>query len=515
MMIVVVRFSIFCLCFALPVRTFQECPVSLSVPTRLNAPKSMSHRLALNQELQVSISQELPALKTDSPVTNSTDDNWGTGTLTGTIGLIAGTAVGGGFLGLPFYTAKLGFMKSSALLIGTWIYLNVQARVFADVCLKSMRRNKAQNVSIYSIALETLGVRSAQFFSLCFFFLMNATLVAQIAKAGDVLHTAFPISSMIGSVLTSTLVAAFVFLSNGQIIEKVNSLLTFALVSAFVLLMGKSVPLILPQNLILTPSSTSGLVPCFLAFPVLLQLLKFHEVIPIVCNRLAGDTKKVRKSFVLGSLVPLTMMLGWNMVACGLVTPGSSAVDPLKILLQSSSVGSIVSVLAFTAILTTTIAGYLSLEQFFRDMFLGPKVETLSVNEEAATPDESGGSSTESSSPQFARAFQKFRAYLFDENQAKLSICACTVLPSLLIAMIGPGAFYAAVEFAGAYPGTILFCLAPPAIRIMNISQIKKRQLGIKRLLLLIAICVGPLAVTAHAHVTAVTQSALQLIFHQ
>jgi Tryptophan/tyrosine permease family len=54
--------------------------------------------------------------------------------------LVAGTTVGGGFLGLPHYTAPLGWATSSAMLAASWAYLLANSLLLSTLCCAVMKR---------------------------------------------------------------------------------------------------------------------------------------------------------------------------------------------------------------------------------------------------------------------------------------------------------------------------------------------------------------------------------------
>lgn len=59
-----------------------------------------------------------------------------------------------------------------------------------------------------------------------------------------------------------------------------------------------------------------------------------HPIVPVVCAQLGGDIDRIRKSIILGSLVPLAMFLSWDAVALCLA-PLSGAQDPIDYLMRS------------------------------------------------------------------------------------------------------------------------------------------------------------------------------------
>ncbi|CAM9158142.1 unnamed protein product, partial [Phaeothamnion confervicola] len=361
------------------------------------------------------------------------------GTVLGSAALVAGTAIGGGFLGLPYFTFATGFLPSSAALVACWAFLLVQALAVGELCAGTMQKLKTPRTSVFTMARETLGDAAASILGLAFFFLLSSTLVAQVAKAGSMLSLSAaavtglpPLPQAAGCAAATAALGALVFFARARVVDAVNEALTLGLFACFGMLAAAAAPGVQAANL-LRGSWAPG--PLAAATPVLLQLLVYSEIVPTVSSRLGGDVVKIRTALTLGSIVPLAMCIGWNAIALGLVGPaalaaagGGAGGDPLDVLLTSAAVGSYVRVLALCAVSTTIIGSDLALGLFMDDIFGSGR----------------GGSGIGGTRRWVARAL--------------------TVLPSLAIATSDPNMFYRATSFAGSYPVTVLWCLAPPAM---------------------------------------------------
>eukprot|EP00961_Rhodomonas_salina_P259944 3512895-Rhodomonas_salina.1 len=77
--------------------------------------------------------------------------------MTSAVALIAGTAVGGGFMALPFATAGSGYVPSVCAMTGCWMYLTLIGLVVAELSLRTMAKSGKQTVSIDGIAEGTAG----------------------------------------------------------------------------------------------------------------------------------------------------------------------------------------------------------------------------------------------------------------------------------------------------------------------------------------------------------------------
>ncbi|KAG5178578.1 Tryptophan/tyrosine permease family-domain-containing protein [Tribonema minus] len=426
---------------------------SLCAPVYAFAPASRQHYGLLRHNsfsrgstracLQAS---ELPALDveplqgldaSDEATTNSEQSAQAgnTGNVLTAAALIAGTTIGGGFLGLPYYTAPLGAALSSAMLIGSWAYLLANSLLLAHLCCAVMRETGSPAASVFTVARRTLGRRGARALSAGFFFLLNATLVSQLARAGGVVAGLTGLPHAAACALPCALMAAAVFGAPARAVDGGNAALTAGMMAAFAGVVAVNMAWLLR-------GSSAGAGAAITAVPVVMQLLVYTEMVPLVCERLGGDERRTAAALALGSLPPLLMCLSWSLVALGLVPPAAGAAlkaggDPVNVLLrQGGSMGALVSALAACAITTTVAGSYLALSQFLWDA-LGAR---------------RGGGRREGEGKGQGGA----------RGVSALGVAALTVVPSLLLAVTSPGAFYAAVEFAGAYPVTILWCIGPP-----------------------------------------------------
>ena len=100
--------------------------------------------------------------------------------------LVAGTAIGGGFLALPYTTAPLGFLPSAAGLAVCAALLLVQASVLADVIIDASVES-GEPASLATVSRQAFGPTGARMVASLFAALMVTTLTAQFAKGGELL----------------------------------------------------------------------------------------------------------------------------------------------------------------------------------------------------------------------------------------------------------------------------------------------------------------------------------------
>ena len=296
------------------------------------------------------------------------------------------------------------------------------------------------------------------------------------------------------------------------------------------------------------------------AIPIFLQLLVYTEVVPVICHRLKGDRSKIRRAIAIGSMVPLLMCICWTYVALGLVPLnvlggglGLPVVDPVGVMLmhgssihagkvivvawnlkperpifnpypnlkrsitlpipsQPSFQGSpllarLVLTLAFSAISTTIIGGYLATSQFYLDILSSIRTArnkrhnmssqyitpspytapttvhnniptqyntqtnpTTSFTPSAPTLLDSSLDSTPTSTSPPPLIPPPHTSWHFKSPLSPPTPLLCsrllTVLPPTIIAALGSTSlYYLATAFAGAFPCTMLWGLFPSLTR--------------------------------------------------
>ena len=130
-----------------------------------------------------------PLLRTLHPVLCSASDPLrgpGWADETAAAALVAGTAIGGGFLALPYTTAPLGFLPSSAGLTACAAVLLLQAAVLADVIIDASVES-GEPASLATVSRQAFGPAGARMVASLFAALMITTLTAQFAKGGELL----------------------------------------------------------------------------------------------------------------------------------------------------------------------------------------------------------------------------------------------------------------------------------------------------------------------------------------
>ncbi|CAJ1443389.1 unnamed protein product, partial [Effrenium voratum] len=343
--------------------------------------------------------------------------------------LVTGTAIGGGFLALPYTTAQSGFVPSLLVMVISWALLLFQARLLTDMLAEE---SDGEMVSFQALAERRLGRWGKLTVSALFLLLMMTTLVSQYAEAGKLLSSLTGLPQAPLRTFLALLLATFTWRCAVARTATLNSCLTLGFLLAGTLLFARGLPL--AQWHRLNRSEWSG---CGRCFPTILQLFVYCEVIPTTQSMLRQPCRMKRAIF-LGSALLLVVEAAWSALGLALVPDalGGLRRDPVAVLLgQGGFISSAVLALGLCAVLTTILGTNLALRSFFHENQRGALVYGLAT----------------------------------------------------LVPCIAPGsAFFGAIDFAGAYPVTLLWGVAPLLMALRQRST-KSRPKVAFLLLMLIA----------------------------
>lgn len=349
------------------------------------------------------------------------------GSVSGAILLIAGCCIGAGMLGLPVMTAVAGFKPSFAMFFLSWLFMTTTALMLLEVNLWF-----SDEISIITMANQTLGMAGKVVAWLCFAFLFYALGVAYIAASGELIAAfvreglGISVPNWIGSVCVSLLFGIFVYLGTGAV-DKFNRLLMGGVVISYLLLVVFGLPHIQIEYLKYHDWSAATLM-----LPVMIISFGFHNLIPSLTTYLNRDARRLRFSIVCGSAIPLIIYLIWEWLILGLVPTdnkesflevldkGNLATELLRKTIGSPWVVKAAEFFAFFAILTSFLGNSLSFVDFLAD---GLKVKKT--------------------------------------HSGKLGLCILVIAPSLALALMYPRIFLTALNYAGAFGAVILFGILP------------------------------------------------------
>ncbi|XP_015089590.1 uncharacterized protein LOC107032500 [Solanum pennellii] len=411
----------------------------------------------------------------------------------GAVGLIVGTAVGPGMLGLPAATVKSGPIPSTVSLLLTWVYVISSIILVAELSFAAMEEDGVDEVSFTSLATKALGSKLGAFVALVYGSLTFALLVACVSGIGSIISQWFPkINHVLANGLFPSLVGIVLCLLPFHVIDVANRCLCitmFVSITALVVIGIFVGRMSILDSFGFASWRFSSVLP---AIPVAVLTMGFHVITPFIC-KIAGNTvHDARKAIMLGGTIPLVMVLSWNLIVLGLSSHNASSVssDPISLLLSvNSSALPAVQGFAFSA-LATSLIGYAvsfpkqvvdTLDLIFSSSSSIPSPArgvvgkvgsaTFKLRQNLGDAGKVSYSGTKNDNASENRVNSGF------ESLQSLVIPFVLALP-VLIGSFFPSTFSRALDFAGIYANCFLFGILPPVMTYIYQSR-RKLRLGV------------------------------------
>ncbi|KAF8092560.1 hypothetical protein N665_0411s0020 [Sinapis alba] len=392
------------------------------------------------------------------------------------VSLIIGTAVGPGMLGLPAATIRSGSIPSTVALLCSWVYVISSILLVAELSFAAMEEDNASEVSFTALATKSFGNKFGVFVAFVYASLSFSLMVACVSGIGSIVSQWFPtmnplLANAIFPLVSGVLIGFFPF----NAIDVTNRCLCFLMLFSITSLVAIGLS-VARSNVLASFGQSCWKVSAVLpAVPVMVLTLGFHVITPFICN-LAGDSvSDARRAILVGGVVPLVMVLSWNLIVLGLarikVPMSSSAIDPISLLLSvNPSALSAVQGFAFSALATSLIGYAVSFPKQLLDTWKlvskqssgNGRIGTVSFSSKEGQKRTDGTASY--SEP--ARARDGFEAVVM------LFVLG---VPAL-IATYFPSTFSRALDFAGVYANCFLFGVLPPAMAYIQQSRKKLRS---------------------------------------
>lgn len=341
--------------------------------------------------------------------------------------LIAATMIGVGMLGLPVATGPGGFIPATAVYLLTWIFMLCTGLLLLEVC--TWMPKEANLITMTHRLLGPIGR------SLCwvvYLFLFFTAMIAHVSGGGstmaDLIRLAcgVQIPEAVAMIVYVLMFSPVVYLGTRSVDRFNLCMMVVVLITyfAFIFLSAGSVTL---KHL-----SYTSWKEAWPALPVLFTAFTYQLIIPTLMTYMNQNVKKVRLSIILGTSIPLVVYLVWEFLILGIIpveqlvaakAEGQTAVMPLKQLLQHPWIFNIGSIFAFFVLTTSYVALALAFLDFLAD---GLKVKKVGYK--------------------------------------KIALCVAIFAPPTVIALIYPGIFITALEYAGGISCALLFGLLPPVM---------------------------------------------------
>lgn len=350
--------------------------------------------------------------------------------LIGGILLITGTAIGGGMLALPVTNGPAGFINSSVFLLLIWALTTLAALLILEVNLWLPAGS-----NIISMARYTLGKPGEIIAWGSYLFLLYALMAAYITGGLDILSSLLALVNIIippwvsAAVLTGLM--AIVVYKGIILVDFINRGLIFSKFTVYFLLVLLVAPHISVANLAQgDPQYIAGMLM------VLVTSFGFSIIVPSLRAYFKSDVTKLRCAILIGSLIPLLFYFIWDAVIIGVIARHGDA--GLIAILNSDQPNSNLAVAVEQALARPVIT-------IFYRFFMSVAILTSFIGVSLCLFD-----------------FLADGFGFVKRGRQGLSLLAITFLPPLVIAVFYPGAFIAALSYAGI--ACVILLLLLPAV---------------------------------------------------
>jgi len=338
--------------------------------------------------------------------------------------LIAATAIGVGMLGLPIATGPGGFLPSVSIYVVCWAFMLCTGLLMLEVCSWM-----PPDANLITMAGRLLGRPGKIVCWFVYLFLFEMMMIAHMVSGGHITHQIFTGElGLIPSMIFYTILFSPIVYMGTRTVDRINLIIfSGVLISYFLFL------LVAVKHIDWELLTHQDWGKAWVALPILFTAFTYQVILPTLVTYMKRDFKKVRKSILFGTTIPLIVYLIWQVLILGIIpvdgpngliaaaAKGESAVAPLKYFINNHYVIGIGRAFGFFAM----TASYIALALAFLD-FLADGLQ------------------------------------LKKEGFRKVVLCLGIFIPPLLVAMYNPDIFLKALGFAGGVSCAILFGLYPP-----------------------------------------------------
>lgn len=237
--------------------------------------------------------------------------------LVGGVLIVAGTTIGGSMLALPLASASYGFFPSILVLLIMWTIMSYTALLTLEASLYF-----GKGVSVSYMAAETFGPLGSLISTLSIAGLFYALLAAYISGGSSILSSflqgggvSLPdgVAQAVFAISLSLLIctkADFLDLSNRALMLLKSGLFLMLVVWMF------------PYGNLDNIKVKGGSFPMesfLLSAPVFFTSFGFHGSIPTIIEYVGLNKAKLRKIFIVGSVLPLVVYILWEFLALSVI----------------------------------------------------------------------------------------------------------------------------------------------------------------------------------------------------
>ena len=232
--------------------------------------------------------------------------------------IIAGTTIGAGMLAMPLTSAGMGFGMTLVLLVGLWGLLTYTGLLFMEV----YQTAQEQDVGVATLAEQYFGMVGRVLATVSLLVLLYALLAAYITGGGSLLSGILPtivdesMTSKVGIVLFTLILGSFVVIGVKGV-DGLTRLLFIGKIIAFLFVVLMMLPKAKLENLTAVPLDNLLVIS---AVPIFFTSFGFHVIMGSINSYLDADIRKIRIAIIIGTLIPLTAYVFWQLATHGVLS---------------------------------------------------------------------------------------------------------------------------------------------------------------------------------------------------
>lgn len=357
--------------------------------------------------------------------------------------LVVGTSIGAGMLALPFALAKVGFFYGVCFFVLCWFVMYLGACLILEVNLKF-----APGSHMVTMAKKSLGWPGQISAWVVCLGLLYTLLAGYISGGRDILGGLLKQSSLNcpDAVCTILFTACFglIVYAGIRTVDYVNRVLMFGKLGVYFFVVLLLVPYLHVSELI---GGDLQSVPGNIM--ILITSFGFASIVPSLRYYFQEDVVTLRRVILWGSLIPLACYIGWLAVIMSIVPRAqlvtlSQSVNPIAGLMQLLDVrfgvgwiAGLFSLFTVICMLTAFLGVSLGLFDFLADSL-----------------------------------------HLKKRGKEGLIVFAVTFLPPMIVVLVNPGIYMAALKYAG-FCCVMLLLILPAMMAWREKIQLKGGKVGI------------------------------------
>ncbi len=294
----------------------------------------------------------------------------------GGILLLVGTSIGGAILVLPLATASAGFTNASLLFIAAWLLMT-----YCSFLLLEANLWLPAGTNLGNMVKVTLGKPGVVITWVFYLFLLYTLLCAYISAGADVfgglLAAHMHALPHYLSASLFTLIIGLVVFTGIRNVDWLNRLLMFTKLGILIVLISLLFPHVNSKALTL-----GNPLAALSSITVIITSFSFAVIIPSLRLYLDSDINSLRRSILIGSIIPLICYLLWEAVIIGVIpstgdhgliaishshTPTSNLLASIRDLLKNRQTIIFAEIFASLSVVTSFLGVSLSLSDFITD----------------------------------------------------------------------------------------------------------------------------------------------------